>query len=133
VLFDRGADEAFGINVAKMRVTLPRELRPQFEEIAAETTKKANAAYRQGPEGGSGRRGAPTGRAASRAGGGAARGRVTNLDARREASVRLIRRIVRVLEEEVGGQPRLLRRLLLALAKVDPIFAAELSASTKAS
>jgi hypothetical protein len=131
VLFDRGADEAFGINVAKMRVSLPHDLRPQFEEIAAEGAKKANAAYRQTPsEGGRRTPRPPDARAAAQEG---ARARVANLDARRDASVRLIRRIVRVLEDEVGGQPRLLRRLLLALAKVDPIFAAELRASIKAS
>jgi len=134
VLFDRDADDAFGINVAKMRVTLPRELRSQFEEIAAEVTKKANATYRQSPDERGGRHGALAGRATRGGGGtGPGRGQVANFDARRDASIRLIRRIVRVLEEEVGGQPRLLRRLLLALAKVDPIFAAELGASTKAS
>lgn len=130
VLFERGTDEAFGINVAKMRVTLPRELRSQFEEIASDLAKKANAAYRQADE----QRGARAGRPARvAASGGVARTQVASPDVRRDASVRLIRRIVRVLQEEVGAQPRLLRRLLLALAKVDPIFAAELRASTKAS
>lgn len=133
VLFGRGADEAFGINVAKMRVSIPRELRVQFEQIAAEVIKKANAAYRQTDDEGR-HRTAPAARGSARgARPGSGGGRVAKLDARRDASVRLIRRIVRVLLNEVGGQPRLLRRLLLALAKVDPVFAAELRASTKAS
>ena len=116
-----------------MRVTLPKELRAKFEEIAADVAKKANATYRKGDHesrrasAGHSKTGTAGGVAAARG------GSVASIDARRDASIRLIRRIVRVLEEELGNQPRLLRRLLLALAKIDPIFAAELRTSTKAS
>jgi hypothetical protein len=37
-----------------------------------------------------------------------------------------------VLEEELSGQPRLLKRLFLALARVDPVFAAALRMKSKA-
>ncbi|MDQ6857491.1 MAG: ATP-binding protein [Chloroflexota bacterium] len=133
VLFERGADEEFGINVAKMSVVLPRDLREDFQKIAADVAKKADTAYRKTDEK------APRGRASSastsRAGGGTGptRGGVGNLDKRREASLRLIRRIVHTLEDELGNQPRLLRRVLLALGRVDPVFAAAVREATRAS
>lgn len=120
VLFDRSADDDFDINVSKMRVSLPADLRDAFDKIATDVAKKANAAYRETDED------APK----SRKSGG---GRVSEGsppyradDERRDASVTVLKRVVHVLEEELSGQPRLLKRLLLALAKVDPVFAAAL-------
>src|SRR5690606_37482526 len=44
--FDTDADEAFRINVAKMRVSLPAELRPVLERPVQELCNRANRAYR---------------------------------------------------------------------------------------
>jgi Histidine kinase-, DNA gyrase B-, and HSP90-like ATPase len=45
--FDPRLDDAFRINVAKMRVQLPRQLREQFEKAIAPVIKAAQAAYRR--------------------------------------------------------------------------------------
>jgi hypothetical protein len=45
--FDPRLDEAFRINVAKMRVQLPRQLREQIEKAIARVIKTAQAAYRR--------------------------------------------------------------------------------------
>lgn len=127
VLFDRGADDDFDINVSKMRVSLPADLRDEFDKIAIDVTKKANAAYRQTDEE------APK----RRESGGDARVVERAMpyrtgDERRDANLKVLKRVVDVLEEELGRQPRLLRRLLLALAKVDPVFAAALKMTSRA-
>lgn len=45
--FPTSLDELFGINVAKMRVTLPQELRPQLDRPITELCHRAEAAYRR--------------------------------------------------------------------------------------
>jgi len=45
--FDPRLDDAFRINVAKMRVQLPRQLREQIEKAIAPVIKAAQAAYRR--------------------------------------------------------------------------------------
>jgi hypothetical protein len=47
VRFDPRLDEAFRINVAKMRVQIPRQLREQMEQAIAPVIKMAQAAYRR--------------------------------------------------------------------------------------
>jgi hypothetical protein len=46
--FGRKLDSAFAINVAKMRVNLPPELREQLEQPVAELIRVAQAVYRKG-------------------------------------------------------------------------------------
>jgi hypothetical protein len=122
IVFDRAADDDFDINVSKMRVSLPAELREEFDKIAADVAGRANAAYRQTDDD-TGRRkrdGGKSGRTVS--------GRTRRLgDERRDANLKVLKRVIAVLEQELGGQPRLLRRLLLALAKIDPVFAAAIN------
>jgi hypothetical protein len=43
----RAADQAFGINVSKMRVLIPSELRPELRAIASAVARQAQQAYRQ--------------------------------------------------------------------------------------
>jgi len=50
VSFDPRLDEAFRVNVAKMRVQLPRLLREQMEQAIAPVLKMAQAAYRRSPD-----------------------------------------------------------------------------------
>lgn len=50
VSFDPRLDEAFRVNVAKMRVQLPRLLREQMEQAIAPVVKLAQAAYRRSPD-----------------------------------------------------------------------------------
>lgn len=52
VSFDPRLDEAFRINVAKMRVQLPQQLRDQFEKAIGPVIKIAQAAYRRPRAGG---------------------------------------------------------------------------------
>ena len=52
--FDPRLDDAFRINVAKMRVQLPRQLREQIEKAIAPVIKAAQAAYRRLEGGGRG-------------------------------------------------------------------------------
>jgi hypothetical protein len=47
ISFDPRLDEAFRINVAKMRVQIPRQLREQIEHAIAPVIKLAQAAYRR--------------------------------------------------------------------------------------
>ena len=63
-----GADAAFGINVSKMRVLVPAELRPDLKAIASAVANRAQAAYRQtdgGPAPGGGARGSRRGSGAA--------------------------------------------------------------------
>jgi hypothetical protein len=50
VSFDPRLDDAFRVNVAKMRVQLPRLLREQMEQAIAPVVKMAQAAYRRSPD-----------------------------------------------------------------------------------
>lgn len=52
VSFDPRLDEAFKINVAKMRVQLPQQLRDQFEKAIGPIVKIAQTAYRRSEGGG---------------------------------------------------------------------------------
>ncbi len=54
VSFDPRLDEAFRINVAKMRVQLPQQLREQFEKAIGPVIKIAQTAYRRSAGGGRG-------------------------------------------------------------------------------
>jgi hypothetical protein len=49
VSFEPRLDDAFRVNVAKMRVQLPRLLREQMEQAIAPVVKMAQAAYRRSP------------------------------------------------------------------------------------
>lgn len=53
VSFDPRLDEAFRINVAKMRVQLPQQLREQFEKAIGPVIKIAQKTYRKSDGGGS--------------------------------------------------------------------------------
>jgi hypothetical protein len=125
VLFDRDADECFDLNVSKMRVLLPDELRQDFERIATEVTKRAALAYK--PTGGSSTAFGVRQRAAS-----SGRGGKPNDEGPRDANLKILKRIIAVLQDELRGQPRLLTRLLLSLADIDPIFAAANQTSRRA-
>lgn len=52
LLFPPDLDAAFGINVAKMRVSLPPELKEQIKPTLDQVIKRAQAAYREKPDGG---------------------------------------------------------------------------------
>jgi hypothetical protein len=121
VLFDRDSDELFDINVSKMRVSLPAELRDDFDKIATEVAKRADAAYRQGDDDAPRKRAT---RARDSSGAGAVAEPRSRYDERRDANVKILKRVMQVLENELGDRPRILKSLLLALARIDPVFAA---------
>lgn len=56
LLFNPELDAALGINVAKMRVTLPHELKDLLREPVAKTVARAQAVYRSKPDGWAGER-----------------------------------------------------------------------------
>lgn len=64
-------DHAFGINVAKMRVNLPAELKDEIKDFVDATAKKADRIYRQKPEGSAKKRGKQAGGFESGSGSGA--------------------------------------------------------------
>ena len=105
----RAADAAFGINVSKMRVLIPGEIRPEMKAIASAVANRAQLAYRQSSDGSrprtpagaeSGGRGRSSSRHSDGSGG--------------EGSVPWT--VLRgVLQRELSHQPDLLRRLVRAL------------------
>jgi hypothetical protein len=116
----RAVDTAFEINVSKMRVIIPAELREPLRAIASSVASQAQATYRQ-------RESRPRGGASSPAGsstGQRDQGRTSpepgasssNGDKRRTGRPDVPWALLsRVLEEQLGHRPQLLRRLLNAL------------------
>jgi hypothetical protein len=102
-----GADAAFGVNVSKMRVTLPSDVRRELAAIASGVVARAQDAYRQrvrlvSPE--------PTSPPMPELSG-------TQRDGWNLADDWGI--IVAVLERELEAHPELLHRVLIALANAD--------------
>jgi hypothetical protein len=94
------ADGAFGVNVSKMRVNLPAELRPPLRSLISGVVSRAQDVYRQ--------------RVRVIAGGAGAE---TTTDRRPEWKlVDDWPRVTAVLERELVNHPELLDRILLALA-----------------
>ena len=130
----RAADHAFGINVSKMRVLIPSEVRADLKAIASAVAGRAQGAYRQG---GNGRQGTFVGTGYS-GGGASTSGRTTGgmatggADAGSEAETTASTTAVNgggdseqlvpwgviydVLQGELARDPALLRRLLDALS-----------------
>lgn len=117
----RGADHAFGINVSKMRVLIPTELRAELKAIASAVANRGQAAYRKSGNGGGG-----VGQT-SLAGLGGARGGATaetdtssgtGADGNGAGSEPLVpwRVIYDILEGELSGEPKLLQTILDALS-----------------
>jgi hypothetical protein len=113
----RGADSAFGINVSKMRVLIPGEVRAELKAIASAVANRAQVAYRQtsgghGGGGSSGGLGGTAGAGSSRSGAGSTASERANGDGA------LTWTVVRdVLQAELSGEPELLERVLAALSK----------------
>jgi len=117
----RAADHAFGINVSKMRVLIPAEVRAELKAIASAVANRGQAAYRQSGNGGggdagqtsladmSGARGGTTGDTGSPSGTGEGNG---------AGSEPLVpwRVIYEVLKGELSDEPKLLQKLLDALS-----------------
>jgi hypothetical protein len=116
----RAADPAFGINVSKMRVLIPAEVRAELKAIASAVANRAQLAYRQTSDGHEGR---STARAGGMSGGPAASAGSNGAD--RAASVPWA--VVRgVLQRELSEDPELLDRVLGALSRaVQPVTARE--------
>jgi anti-sigma regulatory factor (Ser/Thr protein kinase) len=119
LLFSPELDAAFGINVAKMRVKLPSELKSQIEEAVSGAARQARDAYDAKPDtpkvANSSRRG--KGKASTEGLGGTFEGQVDEGDRQREAlenaaavaeETAALRRIVKALKRET---PRVARQL----------------------
>jgi hypothetical protein len=129
----RPADTAFGINVSKMRVLIPNELRADLRAFASAVANRAQAAYRQAGDShpgqgsfGGGSSGAGTDSPAdasedsspggSPAGGAADDGASSNGVGKTDAISWSV--LKDVLQAELSDQPEVLGRLLAALHRV---------------
>ena len=124
----RAADTAFGINVSKMRVLIPAEVRADLKAIASAMAKRAQGAYRQAGDSGP-RQGALAGDGSK-----GARDSGSSLDHRGDLPASSSSAAVSesdgnapmvpwsvvhaVLEEELASHPRLLKRILSAVGNV---------------
>jgi hypothetical protein len=108
------ADTAFGINVSKMRVLIPGEVRAELKAIASAVANRAQAAYRQTGDGhpGQGTIGGLAG-ASGGAGGGTSSG-ANGTGANEAVPWNVLRD---VLSAELSDEPELLERVLTALSK----------------
>lgn len=119
----RAVDHAFGINVSKMRVLIPDDVRADLKAIASAVAGRAQAAYRQSGDGKAGARpasprpgasgNAGTSGAASPAGPGGGSSNGAGADPEQLVPWGVI---YDVLYDELASQPDLLRRLLDALS-----------------
>ena len=117
----RAVDHAFGINVSKMRVLIPDDLRADLKAIASAVAGRAQAAYRQTGESKAGGRSASprsgatgaTGGATPAAGGG---GSSSNGAGGEPEQLVPWGVIYDVLYDALESEPDLLRRLLDALS-----------------
>ena len=118
----RAADHAFGINVSKMRVLIPNEVRAELKAIASAVASRAQAAYRQTGDGRPGQTsfggGGSGGGRATEGNGDAPSGRAGTNESSGEAEQLVPWRVIYdVLQGELSGeQPQLLQRLLDALS-----------------
>lgn len=128
--FSPALDAAFGINVAKMRVILPPELKEEIKPIVDQVVKRAQVVYRSKPHAstGGGKKGAgatATGAGANGAGpnvgvaglGGVSVATTTTAEARRHA-----------LEDAAAatGEVKALQKIVRALRNDDPEVAQDL-------
>lgn len=116
IFFGPELDSAFGINVAKMRVTLPSELRSQIEEPVGKAVRRARAVYDSKPE--------STGNGASPRGAGAGR-RGSGRSGSAASSASMRRRALEVAAEE-AGEATALRKIARALKGESPEVAREI-------
>jgi len=129
--FPRRADSAFELNVAKMRIRIPDDLRQPLTTLAAEYAKAANAAYRKPPptkvaprqssESGDGGRPEPS----NSEPGHRPRGR-PSMDPIHLLIHRALRGVKEVVQSEFRGEPRSLERVLTAIDRIDEDLGAEL-------
>ena len=102
----RAADTAFGINVSKMRVLIPAEVRAQLKAIASAVANRAQTAYRQSGEGqGTAQRGHSSGTASAATNGSGGRDSIPWT---------LVRDVLR---SELSAHPEILERVLSALSR----------------
>jgi hypothetical protein len=113
----RGADAAFGINVSKMRVLIPADVRAELKAIASAVASRAQAAYRQAGDGTSGQ---PTPPGTRRTATGAVRGGEggSNSAAANGSSETLVpwRVLYDVLQRALSAQPDVLAQVLDAIS-----------------
>lgn len=114
IFFGPELDAAFGINVAKMRVTLPPELRSRLEEPVGKAVRRARAVYDSKPDtGGDGR--------SSRGSGGGRKGSGKN-----GVPGPLTRREALEAAADQAGESPALRRIAKALKGKQPEVARDL-------
>jgi histidine kinase/DNA gyrase B/HSP90-like ATPase len=121
--FNPDADAAFSLNVSKMQVKLPDQLRSELTALASTYARMADAAYRQ--KSGSPGSGASAVRESSRP--------ASNADAgtKRDPLLDLIRAILRpvkqIVKRELAAEPILMERILTAISRLEEDLFAEFS------
>lgn len=115
IYFGPELDSAFGINVAKMRVTLPSELKDHIEDLVSKSVRRARSVYDSKPdEGGGSSKGSSRG---SRKGGSA------SSNGRPSPSLRRV--ALEAAADQAGERPAL-RRIARTLKDEQPEAAADL-------
>ncbi len=120
----RGADAAFGINVSKMRVLIPADVRADLRAIASAVANRAQAAYRQNGGGRPGQmsfggKASPRNTKASSDGSSITSAQTNGSAAASEIDTESLvpwHVIYDVLRDELASQPDLLRQILDALS-----------------
>lgn len=107
----RGADEAFGVNVSKMRVLLPEAVRPPLRALVAGIVSRAQDRYRAQAESRTRRANGSNGNGHDLSNGHLGMDRMVDLDAQFIPRAR----VVQLLRAELADQPALLRRLVAAV------------------
>lgn len=123
--FSPRLDPLFEVNVAKMRVKLPEELRNELTAIASAVCSEAEEVYRKKPSSSKTARG--IGRGAT-SGGGVEKQAGTRADQSSRQSPAFAVLVVAVLRHELRGRPRLLSRVLTALSQISDEFGNAVSA-----
>ncbi len=134
MFFTPELDHAFGINVAKMRVNLPPELKDEIKDLVDRTAKKADRIYRQKPEGGAKTSGKHSGRAGAGYGSGNGVGGGTNRNGSGHgtgggiavATTAQVRRRALEAAADAVAERSALDKIVKALSDSDPDIAHEL-------
>jgi len=129
--FPRAADSAFELNVAKMQVRVPDELRTQLTALASSYAGAANAAYRKSA-GALGKQRTPAGQAGQDGDGTVSRRRGRprlDADPVKYLVHYTLRGVKELVRRELHDQPRLLERVLTGIDRFNEDLVAEFQAA----
>lgn len=116
----RAADEAFGVNVSKMRVTIPAAIRGELRTLVTAISARAQTRYRTHPSDGARRRSTSSDRSAA-----VIAGDVDRFFAQADDFIPRSR-VVELIRRELAGEPALIRRVVHEVLGDDWLAAANI-------